>query len=256
MKSFIKKLANSKFGIKIRNFINIRTRPFKFNELNKSSSISDAFLWRTDNNFSTRFKFIDILNLFFDDNKSHVEIHIYSKNSKLLKIEKIYNLNLSNIYEINSDKLDGLKDFGVFYVFHYSKNRLPEKSYISNRCYIGFSKNQSLHSFVHGNTFAKCSVITGDKNQYKSLTNLSLFKNQNYKIQKYFREFDKNEIFLNNPSENTIKFTLDKKDYELQGGCTILIETQSDIVQIKSNCFFFRPTIFSYKNDFFDVHHG
>ena len=54
-------------------------------------------MWRTDNNFTTKFKFSDILKLYFKiKNKSHVELHFYSKFNELITIKKIYNLEFSN----------------------------------------------------------------------------------------------------------------------------------------------------------------
>ena len=118
-------------------------------------SVSDAFAWRTDNNFKTKFKYSDILNIFYKIENSWVEFHFYSKDNKMLKKEKIENLKLSNEIEITSKYLDGLEDYGTFYIFHFSKKNIEKESIISNRCYLGYSRNENLYSFVHGNTLAK-----------------------------------------------------------------------------------------------------
>ena len=63
----IKYLANSKLGIILRNTIRIGAVNIKFYENNKAvSTVSDIFLWRTDNCFKTKFKFSDILKMFYE----------------------------------------------------------------------------------------------------------------------------------------------------------------------------------------------
>ena len=122
MKSLVKKLANTEIGILLRNSFNFKPVNFKHDEKIFPRSVSDAFLWRTDNGYRTKFKFSDILKLFYKINDSWVEFHFYSKKNKLIKIEKINNLLLSNEFEINSKYLNNTEDYGSFYIFHYSKD--------------------------------------------------------------------------------------------------------------------------------------
>jgi hypothetical protein len=255
MRLLIKKIANLKVAIYLRNFLNIR--PKKNNNLNYSSpiSISDCFVWRTDNGFKTKFKYTDILNFFLKVKNSWVEIHIYSKKNKLLKIEKIKDLDLSNEFEITSKYLDNLEDYGVFYIYHFTNDTLEGDNAILNRCYLGFSKNNSLYSFVHGNVAAKFTAIKGSESSLHITDRTSIFKECNYKIQKYFYEFDRNELFIANYTSKSIKFTVENKNYKLYSGNSIIIQTFNSIINIESNCYI-RPTIFSYKKKFFDVHHG
>ena len=119
MKSLVKKLTNTSIGILLRNSINFKPVSFKNFEKNYPISVSDAFLWRTDNGFKTKFKYSDILNLFYKIRNSRVELHFYSKNNELIKIEKVNDLNLSNELEISSKYLNNLEDYGTFYIFHY-----------------------------------------------------------------------------------------------------------------------------------------
>ncbi|MDC0951446.1 hypothetical protein OAR81_01760, partial [Candidatus Pelagibacter sp.] len=173
-------------------------------------TISDAFLWRTDNGYKTKFKYSDILDLFYKIKNSWVEFHFYSKNNELIKIEKIDKLNLSNELEITSKYLNNLEDYGVFYIYHFSDNTdsLNDQDIIINRCYVGYSKNDCLYSFVHGNVFAKFTSISGDGKILSDIIKTSFFKNKKYTIQKYFHDYDRNELFFTNPTSNTIKFSL------------------------------------------------
>ncbi len=261
MKLLLKNLYNSEFSILLRNSINFRPIYYGRVKKNYPTSISDAFLWRTDNGYKTLFKFSDILNLFYKIDNSYVEIHFFSKEHKLIKIEKINDLNLSNEFEITSKYLNDITDYGTFYIYHYSTNtkNLGNKDSISNRCYTGYSKNNNLYSFVHGNINTKYANIMSEATKdlhFSNLTNLSLFKNQIYTIQKNFQNFDKNELFFTNPTKFKINFSIGNKNFKLKPYNSILIEVKNPIISIKSNCMFLRPTIFSYEGKYFDVHHS
>ena len=258
MKSLVKKLANTNIGILFRNSLNFKPIRLKLFEKDYPISISDAFLWRTDNGYKTKFKYSDILNLFYKIKDSWVEFHFFSKNNELIKIEKVNNLNLSNELEISSKYLNNLEDYGTFYIYHFSENTkdLNNKDIISNRCYLGYSQNNNLYSFVHGNTLGKFTSIYSNKTFLTDIVQISLFQNHTYTIQKYFDVFDKNELYFTNPTSENIKFIIDNKDYELKSNHSLLVETITPIISIKSNCLFLRPTIFSYKGKYLDVHHS
>jgi len=258
MKSLVKKLANTDIGILLRNSLNFKPVSLKNFKKDYPISVSDAFLWRTDNGYKTKFKYSDILNLFYKIKDSWVEFHFFSKNNELIKIEKVNNLNLSNELEINSKYLNNLKDYGTFYIYHFSENTndLNNTDIISNRCYLGYSQNNNLYSFVHGNTLGKFTSIFSNKTFLTDIVKTSLFQNYTYTIQKYFDVFDKNELFFTNPTSKTIKFSIENKNYELKPNYSLLVEIKNSIISINSNCLFFRPTIFSYKNKYLDVHHS
>ena len=258
MKLLIKKLANTNIGILLRNSLNFKPVSLRYHEKDYPASISDAFLWRTDNGYKTIFKYSDILDLFYKIKNSWVEFHFYSKNNELIKIKKVNNLDLSNKLEISSKYLNNLEDYGTFYIYHFSKNtkELNNKDIISNRCYLGYSQNNNLYSFVHGNTHGKFSSIFPNKTFLTDVVKTSLFQNYTYTIQKYFDNFDKSELFFTNPTSKIVKFSIDNKNFELKPNYYLLVEIRNSIVSIKSNCLFLRPTIFSYKDKYLDVHHS
>ena len=121
MISLIKSIANSRFAVLLRNTINIKPTQLHIANSNTSLTISDAFLWRTDNGFKTKFKFLDILNIFYNINNSWVEIHIFSKNNELLKILNMTDLNISNEFLITKEYLEDIEDYGVFYIYHFTR---------------------------------------------------------------------------------------------------------------------------------------
>tara|TARA_B110000503_G_C7086535_1_gene387540 strand:- start:252 stop:1046 length:795 start_codon:yes stop_codon:yes gene_type:complete len=264
MKSLIKRLSNTLPAIYLRNSLNISPIHMSINNL-QYTSVSDAFAWRTDSNFITKFKYSDILNIFYKIKDSWVEMHFYSNDFKLIKIKKIDNLEISNDLSITKEFMNGIEGYGTFYVYHFSRqcdqskigNDEGESIVISNRCYLGYSQNHNLFSFVHGNTLAKFKNISNNDDIKFDIVKMSFFKNQTYKIQKYFDGYDKNELFFANPTSKKIKFSIDNIGYELKNGCCKLIEiSDKKIINIRSNCLFLRPTVFSYKNEYLDVHHA
>ena len=78
MKSLVKNITLSSIGITLRNSLKFRPVPISTRTF-EASSISDAFAWRTDNNFTTIFKYSDILNIFYKVKDSWIEIHFFSK---------------------------------------------------------------------------------------------------------------------------------------------------------------------------------
>ena len=87
MRLLIKKLTTSNFGIFIRNLTNFNPIHMSIKGL-ECATVSDAFAWRTDNNFVTKFKYSDILDIFYKIKNSWVEIHFYNKDNVLVKIKK------------------------------------------------------------------------------------------------------------------------------------------------------------------------
>lgn len=250
-----KSIFKTKAFIALRNTFNFRPIMMSTQGL-EFSSVSDAFMWRTDNNFKTIFNFSDIFDIFFKIKKSYVKINFFSKNNIFIKSMEIRELNLSNQITISSEFLNNIKDYGTFYIHHYTDKLISENTVISNRCYLGYSQNSNLYSFVHGNSLTKYERFDGDSKKNINIVKSSLIKNQTYKIQKYFDNFDKSELFFTNPTTNTIRFSIEEKNYKLEKGCSKIIDISNlKIISIKSNCMFFRPIVFCYKDKYLDVHH-
>lgn len=258
MKLLAKKIFNSNIFVFLRNNLNIKTKRFKLNNLKKSISVSDSFYWRTDNGFETVFRFTDILKNFYKINNSSVEIIFYDKSGEFIKKIKIKNLNRSNNeIRINKIFLNNIEDYGTFHIFHKSDHYFKENVIISNRCYTGFSKKKSLPSFVHGNTYSSSKNISENSPKYSKITNNKIFINSKYKLQNYFSDYDRTELFFSNPTNYKVKFFVNKNFYELKKNECKLIEINNiEMYTITSNCLFLRPIIFNYRKNYFDVLHG
>lgn len=203
MKSLIKKLSNTSIGIYLRNSLNISPVHMSINKL-KYISVSDAFAWRTDSNFITKFKYTDILNIFYKIQNSWVEIHFYSKDYKLIKIKKINNLEISNDISITKEFMGNIESYGTFYVYHFSKkcdqSRIlkdaGENIIISNRCYLGYSQNNNLFSFVHGNTLAKFKNISSNDDIKFDIVKMSFLKIKRTRFKSILMDMIKMNYFL------------------------------------------------------------
>ena len=256
MRLLAKKFRNSRFFITLKNSINLKPEFFHKFISDEPLTVSDAFLWRTDNNLKTKFEFLDILRVFYKIENSWVEIHIFSKDNKLLKIEKIENLNIKNFFDIDKKYLDGLEDYGLFYIYHFTKEKLDSGSLVVNRCYLGYSLNDNQYTYIHGNTYAKFTNTYPGNKIKTNIMATSLFENQEYALQQYFDNFDKTELGFSNPTSKRIKFTIEKKKYILESGCVKLVKVKDPIINIKSNCLLLRPMIFTYRDKYLDVHHS
>ena len=154
MKSLVNKLFSSDKIVTLRN--SFKVKPIQMNRYSSpNTSISDAFLFRTDQDYSTYFRFSDILNIFYNIKNSKVELIFYDNHNNFIKklnIDKIQKLN-----EICIDKefMNNQEIYGHFYIFHDHKQEDLDNLLLSNRCYLGFSKKGKNPSFVHGNSSVK-----------------------------------------------------------------------------------------------------
>ena len=125
----------------------------------------------------------------------------YELYTKFIKSIEINNLDYSNEIIIDEKFLNGVQDYGVFYIYHYSKKNIID-SVISNRCYLGYSYQNNLYSFVHGNCYARYYNFADNKIT-SNIIKTSLFKNHYYKwrtgkqISKFKNYLQLNRVFFN-----------------------------------------------------------
>ena len=206
MKSLAKKILKEKLLNPIRSTLNYYPLWIDFSKIREGTSISDGLIWRTDNNYKTIFKFTDIFKLFYKIDESIVELIFYDHKYNFLKKINLENIDLSNELLIDNKLLDNYHGHGIFFIFHKNfKNNFKEKIILSNRCYLGFSHNNNLPSFVHGNTYIMSKNFDSDKKYYDFVTK-SLFCNKKYRIQNNFKDFEKTELFIVNPISEKITF--------------------------------------------------
>lgn len=255
----LKKIATNNFVLKIRNTINFKRVPVFLNDENNNQSISDAFPWRTDNGFKTKFKFTDILKLLFSEEGSELEIKFFDHKYNEIKSIILKNFNLTDSLIITKDFLS-YEGYGVFFVFHRKDKNLNISSSINNRCYIGFSISNDIYSYAHGNTFVLGKSINSkiDKTK-KNFVHKSFLVNQKYFIQNNFLDSEKIELFFANPLSKKINIAINKNcSFALNpyNSKIISIFENTHLIKIRSDCTFLRPYVFNYRGSFIDFHHS
>ena len=257
MKSLLKKIYNKNSVISIRNNLNIRPVEISLSKIKNNVSVSDSFCWRTDSNYETIFRFSDLLNMFCKMKDSNIKIIFYNKFGLSIKEITINNIKKNNELIINKKFLNNLEDYGTFHIYHLNDKILNEDIIISNRCYTGFSKDNNLPSFMHGNTLSSYMHLKDDKKIYSDLIKKIFLTNHIYKIQNEFSGYDKTELFFSNPTSKKVKFFINEEFYIINKNSCILMEVScGPIITIKSNCLFLRPVIFNYNKNFIDVFHA
>ena len=257
MTSLVKKIYRSGLSIHVRNIIGFRPSYFDFSKLEKNTSISDGFPWRTDGSFKTIFRFNDLFKLFYKVDNSYLDLHFYNNEFNLIKSITLNSIKLTNELLIDKKFLNNYEGYGSFFAFHKHKNfNAKNFTVLHNKCYLGFSFNNNLPSFVHGNIYV-LSENFANKTRTSNFINTSFFCNRKWRIQNNFDDFEKTEIVIVNPTTNKIKLIIKDKIYFLAGLCTKLINIdKTSEVLIRSNCYFLRPAVFNYKKGYLDVYHS
>lgn len=255
MQSFIRKLGTSSFGVKVRNILGWRPVPISFSHLPKNSSVSDAFIWRVDDNFTTKFKFTDLLPLFTKSKENSILLEFFDHKNR-----QIHKINLSNLKDVSQEilidkNLLGTTGYGTFYIYHTSKDILEESITFSNRCYVGYSFKKNLFSYVHGNTYVKSKGIDLKKVNGNMIQSFKM-KKYPYMIQNTFKGFDKTELIFVNPHDFNINMFLNEDKFSFSPYEVKIIDFKNTIVNIKSQSYFLRPIVFNYLNDRIDVYHS
>ena len=252
-KLFINKFLKSIQAKYLRNFFGIRPSYYNIDYNKKNISVSDAFFWRTDSSFVTYFSFTDLMSLFYSISDTEVEIVFFDKNFNFIKKIFLKTTDISNKIIIDRFFLDGIEDYGTFYIFHNTSTKFD--SMIRNSCYTGFSYKNALPSFVHGNTQTAYKNLSDNKITY-GIGAKSFLKNKIYKVQNYL-ENDKTEILIMNPCSSKINIKINGKSFNLQKGFSRIFDiNKNNEILIISNSYLLRPIVFNYKNNYIDVHHG
>ena len=256
MKSFIKRIAETQLAILLRNTLNIKQIPISLNHIRESSSVSDAFCWRTDNGFTTTFKFIDILKLYYNIDNTEAEIMFYDKDNNIIKHYIMNSLNHTNTIVIDRKFMNNTEDYGVFYIFHRNNEFNINNVIISDRSYLGFSYKNNLVSFSHGIKEAKHKNIKGgDVNS--GIIRKSLLFNQKYRIQNYFKNMTKSELYFVNATDSRFNILINNNLVTLDVGCSNIVDVSNEQeINILSNSCYTRPLVFNYRGDYIDVYHS
>jgi hypothetical protein len=253
----MKKFFKNKFFLNLRNLFGIKPSYFNINNLDENKSISDAFFWRVDHNFSTIFRYTDLTKYFLNENSELTLVFFDNKNNFINKVNISNESMISGELNIGSYLLNNESSYGTFYVFHKINKKIDIS--IRQSCYTGYSFKKNLSSFVHGNTPVAYNNLhkPNAKNKY-GLAGYNLFINKTYRVQNYLGDYHNVEIMLMNPCNKKISIETNSSKFNLNIGESKILEMNNlkKSIVLKSRCYLLRPIIFAYKNDFLDVFHG
>jgi hypothetical protein len=255
LKSLVRRVAQSRYGIWLRNIIRFRTVKIRLPNDLSNYSISDAFPWRTHDGYVTYFRFSDIPKIYFNAEGTQVRFLFFDRSGNVVKEYALNKVHEFNELVIDKGFLNNMEDYGTFSVFHVFDNKSFSDVKIINRCYVGFSKDNDIPSFVHGNLYA--SYLNPQTNKIMSDIVIISYRPTTYIIQKNFAAFDHIELFFVNPTTYLVWVTInDHKLFLKSGECKIYPIEPTDLIKIVSNCCFPRPLIFTQKYGFFDCFHS
>ena len=154
-------------------------------------------------------------------------------------------------------KLGVKQGAGTFMLFHLLPEDKSEVIQITNRCYVGYSYEGKLPSFVHGNYFAGY-IRPGDSlNKIRNNLTLRSPRASHYWLQKDLSQFDETELLFVNVADKKIWLEVNGKRHIVPaGGLLIWKVEEGDVARIRSSLRMPRPIVFSYKQGFLDAHHG
>ena len=258
LKSLVEPIFNSKTGVLLRNTVGFKRTEYAMPTNIENYSCSDLFFWRTGQNFRTVFRFSDIPNAYYGIENSQVLLVFYNKHGKELFREILSVNDAVTEIEIDKNKIGKSEDYGTFSIFHLFDPGKMNDIKITNRCYVGYQFKNSLPSFVHGNVLAQYLDLSVGNDYIINNDVAKVFRNpSHYIIQKNFNLFDYSELMFCNPSEKNIWIEVNEKKIELLPKSSALIKIDHpELLKIKSNLPMPRPVVFSFKNKFFDCHHG
>jgi hypothetical protein len=254
LKSLLRPIWRSRYGIRLRNKIGFRPAKIMFPNLSNYSS-SDAFPWRTDSGYVTYFRFGDTPKIYYGIEGAKVRFLFFDRSGHVVKEFELDKVPASHELVIDKEFLNNLEDYGTFSVFHVFDDKDCSGVKITNRCYVGFSQNNGLPSFVHGNIHARYWNPQTDKIMSDMV--LMAGKPITYVLQKNFITCDCVELFFANPTTHRVWATVNDQKIFLNSGESKFIHIEpTNLVRIVSNCYFLRPLIFTINNEFIDCLHA
>jgi hypothetical protein len=269
MNLILKKIYSNQLAFKVRNSLKIRPNIY-ITPTQNNAPVSDFFYWKNDEEYETQFALMNIGSHILPNikQKDSITIFIYSNNGIFLK-KLNFVLNDLECIKLNFSDY-ALKGYGSFFVFHKLENLdylNANKTFVTERGYVGYRKNRSLWNYMHGNHNA---AYLDSNNDIISLMPMSLFYNE-YIPQSRFDDVEKFKLIFNNVNKKQIPLNLElyginnKLIKILKYSCaqfnTIEIpiyekNTQIKFIKIKSKLIFCRPIIFKDQKQDFDIYHG
>ena len=255
LKSFLKPLASTTAGIKLRNLANFK--PVDSILPGGSFSCSDRFIWRVGGDFKTLIRFSDLPAIYYGKKDVDVLLVFFDEHGKELYRDTVTPGETVCEYVVDASRLGVSEGSGTFLLFHLFAEDDAVPVQITNRCYVGYSYKENIPSFVHGNYYA-AYIRPGDSETRinNDLTFRSL-RPSHYWLQKDLSQFDLTELAFVNVTDKQIWLEVNGRRNTIPAGGLVIREVaDSEMAHIRSSMRMPRPIVFSYRQGFLDAHHG
>jgi len=254
-------------------------RPIRFRQPRSlNESVSDAFVWRRDHDFETRFELMNLRSFIDPDNASreHALMMFFSKSGKEIG-RSSFKLDPFEIRRVDlADTLPiGTTGYGTFCVFHEQEAASDSHDLgtcLMDRSYASYtnSQNRSLWSYVHGccNTYVLSYSFSRSKTCHLSIDTR---RKQVYKPQLQFDDCQRFEVCVSNPLSKPTTISVNVADAdgtEVERvvadldplACRMISIDNAKFdkarIEIEGNVQLCRPLLFKYYDSHFDVLHA
>ena len=267
--NYLTRLKLSPVSIKLRNFFLIKPVPFINPNIDKTS-ISDFFYYDCSKRSDTKFTVTNFGSQLFPEKKiiDEFKLKVFDIQGSMI-FQKEYTLNKKESFEIIFSELPLTEKVGSFFIFHklsYYGLLIDNKSYLSERGYVAYKRDNEIWCYMHGNNTA-CYLT--EKNEINSLLGQSIFKSS-YVPQVSFRDVSDFQVVLNNPTKDNISFEVecfDSKNKVIHRGLKMtkafgtsvfkIRVAHVEYIKVKSTIIFCRPVIVkNYSETSFDIFHA
>ena len=246
IRKILKLIFHSKFFRIIRNTIGFRPPVFMY-DYETEYLASDLFIWRTDKDFQTVFKSSDILKKYYGFH-SLLKIFFYDCNGEFIKQLTFEYKNYTLEIIINKELL-GISANGTFCAFHYPRDHIQRNVNVTNRCYVGYGRNNSF-SMVHGNIIGLMASAKKNHKEFLSSIKPAVTEKKfkfKYLLQAKKRNFPFSVLAFSNPLNRSIFIEVNKKRFNIQSrGCALISldhVSESTVIEVKSDFARARPII-------------
>jgi len=251
--------------------------PTEIRPSNQAATISDLFIWRSDDTWETQFSLFNQVTHMFPEKSASDTVSIFIFNNKgdqITRSEVTLSPHERQLIYISDLLPEACVDtLGTIAFFHDSTEcrdeLIAQRTHLTERGYIAYKrKHEVIWNYSHGNLQA----LSKSPNTHKlGFVAGRLTKSSTYKAQLRFDDCKQFELAYTNPSPTSQKLSinfLDRNDDTIKQesflvqsrGVIVIAQDNQDhsivTVQNKGKLNMWRPTIFKYQENTFDVFHG
>ena len=274
LNQIIKNIGNMSAVILLRNAFGIRPKYYKEPPLNYS--VSDLFLWRSDDFWRTRFDLVNLPSILYPDEKisDSITLIFYNQKGEEFHREKIIVSCLQKRSILIEDIIGKTQGFGTMACFHETQESLKSpqsQTCIVERGFIAYQRIKDdcpLWSFVHGSAYILAKAPGKELTQ---TTRRGFRKKITYRPQVLLGDCNQFELIYINPNDKDllVQIRLLNKDSNLIRETSEVLHSRGvkvikfdnnfrtiHRVENESRAYMLRPYILKYYKTHFDIFHS